>query len=183
MKRLTLFSALLCLLPRAAIAHVVLDPPSAPSGAYFAGFFRVAHGCGGAPTTSVTVEIPRTVMMAKPQPKPGWTLSVAREKLPVPIKGEGGAQITERVVSVTWSGTLADENFDQFGLLVKLPAAAGMLYFPVTQTCETGAVHWSDIPAKGQAWHDVPHPAPVLHMSPKSEDAHMHMNMNMPMGN
>jgi uncharacterized protein YcnI len=147
-----------------AAAHVVLAEPSASPGAYYAGFFRVSHGCDGSPTTAVRIEIPSSIVMAKPQPKPGWTLTVEKAPLPKPVKGEGGAVLSERVSAITWRGRLGPEEFDQFGVMVKLPAEAGPLYFPTVQTCETGEVRWTDIPAVGQAWRDVPHPAPVLNL-------------------
>jgi hypothetical protein len=145
-----------------AAAHIVLAEPSAAPGAYYAGFFRVSHGCDGSPTTSLRIEVPAAIMSAKPQPKPGWTLKVENAPLAKPVPGEGGAMLTERVSAVTWTGRLGAEEFDQFGLMVKLPSGEGPIYFPAVQTCEKGETRWTDIPAAGQAWHDVPHPAPVL---------------------
>jgi uncharacterized protein YcnI len=152
-----------------AAAHIVLAEPSASPGAYYAGFFRVSHGCGASPTIALRIEIPAAIMTAKPQPKPGWTLSVEKAALAKPVPGEGGAMLTERVTAITWKGRLGAEEFDQFGVMVKLPAGEGPLYFPAVQTCESGEARWTDIPAPGQAWHDVPHPAPVLQLSPAGQ--------------
>ncbi len=154
-----------------AAAHIVLATPQADSGAYYAGFFRVSHGCEGSPTVSIRISIPEGVESAKPQPKPGWTLTVEREDLARPIQGEGGP-VTSRVTAITWTGELADDQFDQFGIMMKLPAAAGPLYFPAQQTCRDGARDWVQIPADGQAWGALESPAPVLTLSAPAPDPH-----------
>ena len=162
-------SALALAAAGAAQAHIVLSPDHAPAGGYYAVAFRVSHGCDGSPTTALRVEVPAAVLTAKPQPKPGWTLQIERESLATPVKGEGGRAITQRVKAITWTGRLPDDEFDTFGITVKLPAGAAPLYFPAVQTCEAGATRWTDIPAPGQAWHAVPHPAPVLTPEPAGE--------------
>lgn len=160
MKKLIALSALI--LPATAGAHVVFDQPQAAAGGYYAGFLRVTHGCGDSPTLSVRVELPAGVVSAHPQPKPGWTLRIERAPLAAPIKGEGGAAITTRVVAVSWTGRLPADEFDQFGLALKLPDAAGPLYFPTTQRCEQGVNAWTAIPASPEQWHATPSPAPML---------------------
>lgn len=74
--------------------------------------------------------------------------------------------------AVVWRGRLPDDQFDDFGLMLKLPAAAGPLYLPAIQTCDGAEVRWTDIPAPGQAWHDAPHPAPVLMLEAAPLDEH-----------
>ncbi len=156
-----------------AEAHIVLAEDHAGAGGYYAGYFRVGHGCEGRATTSIRVSLPESVITARPQAKPGWTVTVEKAALAQPAKGEGGHDLTERVAAVTWTGTLDPDFFDEFGLLMKLPDAAGALYFPTVQRCGDAEIAWTDIPAAGQAWHDVPHPAPVLTLAAASEhDAH-----------
>jgi len=145
-------------------AHVVLNPGQAAPGAYYAGAFRVSHGCSGSPTVALKVTIPAGVVTAKPRPKEGWTLTIEREPLAQPVTGEGGQTIRERVKAVTWRGRLPDDEFDEFGLMLKLPDAAGPLYFPAVQTCETGETRWVEIPAPGAARPATP--APVLEVTP-----------------
>lgn len=145
-----------------ASAHVVFAEPEAAPNSYYAGFLRVSHGCGDSPTRSVRVEIPEGINIARPQPKPGWTLQVERAPLATPIRSEGGHEITERVTAIIWTGDLPADQFDQFGIMMRLPDEPGPLYFPVTQTCAVGAQTWSEIPPPGAAWHSVPRPAPVL---------------------
>jgi hypothetical protein len=148
--------------PVAASAHIVFATAQAPAGTSFVGALRVGHGCGGSATTSLRVEIPEGVTGAKPQAKPGWTINVEHMPLKTPVPSEGGRMVSERVSAVTWTGVLPDDQFDDFAVQLKLPKTAGVLYFPATQICQAGRAEWKDIPAAGQAWHDVAHPAPVL---------------------
>lgn len=156
-----------------AQAHVVFAEPEARPNSYYAGFLRVSHGCGASPTRAVRVEIPEGVNIARPQPKPGWTLEIERAPLAAPIPSEGGA-IMERVTAITWRGDLPADQFEQFGIMMRLPDRAGPLYFPVIQTCAEGEERWTQIPAVGAAWHSVSRPAPVLTLSAPAPDPHAH---------
>ncbi|HEX8900753.1 YcnI family protein [Vitreimonas sp.] len=164
--------ALALSLTSTAYANVVFAEAEAAPNAYYAGFLRVSHGCGASPTRSVRVEIPEGVNIARPQPKPGWTLEIERAALATPIASEGGA-ITERVTAITWRGELPADQFEQFGVMMRLPAQSGPLYFPVIQSCAEGEQRWTQIPAAGAAWHSVPRPAPVLKLSAPTE-SHAH---------
>ena len=84
-----------------------------------------------------------------------------RRPLAEPIRTEGGVQ-RDRVTAVTWRGRLEADQFDQFGIMLKLPATGAQLYFPTVQTCQAGERRWTQIPAAGAAWNSVPNPAPVL---------------------
>ncbi|MGN6149445.1 MAG: YcnI family copper-binding membrane protein [Rhizomicrobium sp.] len=132
-----------------ASAHVVLTQTSAKGGSSAVAAFRVTHGCDGAPTTALRIAIPESVVSARPQPKPGWTLSLDRNG--------------DRVTAITWSGgTLPSDEFDEFSVLLKLPKDAGPLVFPATQTCGKGVEQWNEIPQAGQNPHALKNPAPVL---------------------
>ena len=163
----------------AAGAHITFADPGADpgakagakAGAYYAGFLRVSHGCAGSPTVSIRVAIPDSVSSARPQPKPGWTLSVEKAPLPKPVRAEGGGEVRDRVTAITWTGRLEADQFDQFGIMLKLPDATGPLYFPTVQRCAAGRTEWTTIPAPGQPWHSVDHPAPVLEVSAGGGDA------------
>jgi copper(I)-binding protein len=73
------------------------------------------------------------------------------------------------VKTVTWAGgKLLNEYFDEFVLSVFLTDAlepGSRIYFPVTQTCETGSMSWSEIAAAGQDPHALKAPAPMLHLA------------------
>src|SRR5262245_27571645 len=151
-----------------ARAHVTLERNEAPADSFFNALLNVAHGCEGSPTLKVRVRIPEGVIGVKPQPKPGWELAVRKEKLAQPIVEGHGRTITEVVAEVTWTGKLLDENFDQFGIHMKLPNKPNeTLYFPTVQECETGVHRWIEIPAAGKSRGDYKEPAPFLRLTPK----------------
>lgn len=153
--------------PTCGIAHVVFSDQQAQAGGYYTGFLRVGHGCGDSPTVALRVSIPEGVISAKPQPKPGWTLQIDKVPLAKPITSEGGAQVTERVSAITWLGKLPVDQFDQFGLSLKLPGIAGPLYFPTVQRCEKGENAWITIPPSPEQWHRESRPAPMLMLQPE----------------
>lgn len=156
-----------------AQAHIVFAPAEAPAGSYYAGEFRIGHGCFDAATTAVRITIPGDVLIARPRPKPGWTIEIERTPLPAPVMSEGREQ-RERVAAITWRGQLPSDQFDGFGLMLKLPAGrTGSLYLPVRQTCDKDAVEWSEIPAVGQNWGALKHPAPVIELKPVGS-SHIH---------
>jgi uncharacterized protein YcnI len=153
-------AALLLLgLPVAAAGHVVLAPDTSPAGAYYAGVLRVGHGCDGAATTELHVTIPAAAKDAKPQPKPGWTVTVERD--------------SGRVTGLRWTGLLPAEQFDSFGIMLVLdPAVTGTVYLPVVQRCGDTEKRWTQIPESGAAWTSVPSPAPRLIVSPAMPEQH-----------
>lgn len=148
--------------------HVVLTQRTAPADSYFRAAFVVPHGCDGAATTAVTVWLPETVLIAKPQPKPGWQVRIERVTLERPVPGPHGTQIKERVAKITWSGgSLPDDHFDEFAVQVRLPAESGTLYFPVEQICGDRRRRWSELPAPHQKPSELESPAASLAVTPK----------------
>lgn len=121
--------AVLGLFGASATAHVVLATGEAEAGSYYAGAFRVGHGCGSSPTVALRVDMPDGVESARPQPKAGWTVEIERAG--------------ERVRALTWRGRLEADQYDEFGVLMHLPADGEGLTFRVTQTCESGAAEWA----------------------------------------
>lgn len=146
---------------RVAAAHIVLTTPEAPAGSYYKAVFQVPHGCDGAATTALAVELPEGVVIAKPAPKPGWRLAIDREPLAQPVTNEGH-RLTERPKLIRWEGgRLPDEEFDEFTMVVRLPSEPGRLYFPVIQHCGAAEVGWVQRPDPGSAARP-PHPAPSV---------------------
>jgi len=135
-------AAALALSATQAIAQVALSQSSFEAGVNFAAFFKVERGCGAAPTTALRVQIPEGVSVLELPEKPGWTLNTER----------AGARVT----AVTWQGHLESAQRDQFGLLVKLPAKPGPVYFATVQRCEAQEIRWTDVPPAAA------HPAPKL---------------------
>jgi copper(I)-binding protein len=146
-------AALATLLSSPVHAHIVADPAVAQPGSYFRTLLRVGHGCGaGKPTTAIRVTIPEGVANASAQPKPGWEIMVETTKLAQPIDAGHGRKTDTVVSAISWrGGSLPNEQFDEFGLVLKLPDAPGQqLWLPVVQTCAGGETRWDQIPAAGQ---------------------------------
>ncbi len=157
MKRLIL--AVMLAMPVAASGHIVLAPGTSPADGYYAGALRIGHGCDGAATTELRVEIPAAARDAKPQPKPGWTVTIERD---------GG-----RVTALRWTGALPADQFDSFGVMLVLdPAAVGRVYLPAVQRCGAVEKRWTQLPAAGAAWTSVPMPAPMLVIAPAANAPH-----------
>jgi uncharacterized protein YcnI len=140
-------------------AHVTLADPSAPAGSTQVERFRVGHGCSGSPTTALRIEFPQGIVSAKPQPKPGWIVDIEH--------------VGERVSAITWKGgALASDMFEDFVVLIKLPAEPGTLLFPATQTCESGVENWI-APPDGHPKN----PAPMLNVTAPNSRAMPGMDM------
>ena len=145
-----------------ASAHVVLAPADATAASYNAGEFRVGHGCGNAATTAVRVEIPEAIPVARARPKPGWTIEVERAPLPAPVISEGKEQ-RDRVAAITWRGNLPADQFDGFGIMLKLPSGpTAPLPISVRQSCGSVTVDWNELPKAGIGRGELKYPAPVL---------------------
>jgi periplasmic copper chaperone A len=140
---LSVLGALLIFSPAHANAQVALSQSSFEAGVNFAAFFKVERGCGTAPTTALRVQIPEGVSVVQLPEKLGWTMNTE--------------WAGPRVTAVTWQGRLESAQPDQFGLLVKLPAKPGPLYFAAVQRCGAQEIRWTDVPPASTA-----HPAPKL---------------------
>ena len=168
-------AAVLAALASPALAHVSLSPASAPAGTYFFGQLRIAHGCAGSDTIAIKVEIPDAITVAKPQAKNGWSVETEDTPLDRPIQVDG-RPVDSRISSITWRGDLKDSEWDELGLMAKLPPAPGVLVFPVTQTCAQGEVKWNELPTAANP-HPA-HPAPTLTVTPTAGDDIAGMNMS-----
>ena len=163
-----LAAALAVLAGAPAAAHVTLEAEKAPADSSYKAVLRVGHGCDGAATTRIRVQIPLGVRQAKPMPKPGWELTTVIEKLPEPYDWYG-TMITEEVREIAWSGgKLPDAFYDEFVFRARLPDEPGaVISFPVVQECETGVHRWIEIPEPGKSADDYAEPAPQLTLTPK----------------
>ncbi len=179
-KSLALFAAL-TLLSTPSYAHVTANPDNGAAGDYFQTSFRIAHGCeGDSATTSVHIKIPAGFASVRAQAKPGWNVSVLKHKLAKPIPAGHGKMSDEEVTDVIWSGgNLPDDQYDEFGILTKLPDAPQTLWFPVIQECKSGKNEWVQIPSKGQEWHDLKNPAPFVRVGKKAAMDHDMSGMDM----
>ena len=148
-------SAVFLSITGAASAHssVQLYGSTPTASGYGQMFVRIPHGCAGAATDTIKVQIPAGFASVKAQAKAGWSVST--------VKADG-----KNVSEVTWSGgNLPDSNFDDFGLSVKFPATAGTYYVPVVQLCGASSVAWTQIPAAGEDSHSLASPAPSVEVN------------------
>jgi periplasmic copper chaperone A len=156
-----------------ASAHVFITDGSAiVGGGYGTEFtFRVPHGCGGAATDSLEVQIPAGVTSVKPKQLAGWTIDVVSTPPVLPSMAPGASFTDEQmdamnapvVTSVKWSGgSLPDDEYADFQLSAIFPEAPGPIAFPTVQTCGDTQVAWIEIPAAGQDPETLEHPAPTV---------------------
>ena len=129
MQRIALILAVLAL-PGAALAHVTAAPNAVEAGSRPQVSFRVGHGCEGAATTALKIDIPAGVEEARPRPVAGWTLEIAKDK-------DGHA------TSITWRGKLPDDQFDAFEIAFRAPDKETKLTFAALQTCGAKHAEWS----------------------------------------
>ena len=161
--RAVLGAGLLVLSASAAFAHAALERKEASPNAAYRGVVQIMHGCGGSPTTRVSVTIPEGVVGAKPMPKPGWQVTTEKGPYARAYQSFHGT-VSEGVKTITWSGgSLPDDQIDEFTFFARVSdafAPGATVYFPVQQDCLAGSYAWSDIPAAGQSAHDLKSPAP-----------------------
>jgi len=143
-------AVLASLTPVSAHATVQLYGSTPTAGGYGHMFLRIPHGCeGGLATDTIKVQLPAEFSAVKPQAKSGWNVAVTKA--------------TGQPTEVVWSnGSLADANFDDFGISVKYPSTAGTYAIPTVQYCGTSSVAWIEVPAAGQDPHSLAKPAPTV---------------------
>ena len=151
-----------------ASAHVSLANKEAAPNASYRAILQVPHGCDGAATTLVRVQIPEGVIGARPMPKAGWTLTTTKGAYAKPYENHGRT-VTEGVKEIVWSGgSLADEHFDEFTFTATIATDGGVakvVYFPTVQQCTKGEAAWTEIPSGQQTSRDLKKPAPALRIS------------------
>jgi uncharacterized protein YcnI/copper(I)-binding protein len=148
-----------------AFAHVTLATGEARAGTYYKAVFQVPHGCDGAATQTIRIQIPEGVIGVKPMPKAGWTLNITRGAYAKSYQSHGKA-VTEGPKEIVWSGgSLSDDNYDEFVFTSFLagdfrPGQA--ISFPTVQQCAKGEVRWDQVASDGQNPHSLKSPAPML---------------------
>ncbi len=155
-----------------ASAHVHVDG-DATVGGYAVLTLRAPTESDTASTVGLTITFPSDTPLtyAATQPKTGWTATVTTADLAEPLTDDEGNTTTSYVASVTWTATgdgIAPGEFDTFAVQVGTIPDVEELVFPVAQSYSDGTVvDWDEI-ASGDAEPD--HPAPVLTVSPASDD-------------
>jgi uncharacterized protein YcnI len=134
---------LVMLMPRVAYAHVTVLPVTVPVATTQVFTIRVPTE-RDVPTTSVRIEFPPELLVARFAPMPEWTREVEQD-------GAG------RIVAATWSGgAIGADEYQDFVFLGRTPREPGVLTFNAYQTYEGGeTVAWVEPP-------DQNHPAPTV---------------------
>jgi uncharacterized protein YcnI len=145
-------------------ATVQLYGGSPKADGYGAMWLRIAHGCEDAKgnplaTTRVVVVLPgdQAWQSARPQQVGGWK---ARRQ----IMKSGEIRLSWRA---TAGHALADAEFQDFGVSVKYPKAAGTYGIPTTQYCGKVRLAWTETPGAG-----VAHPYPTVTVAAASGSGH-----------
>ena len=125
-------------MPLSASAHVGASADTTAAGSYAVITFSVPHGIDGAPTQSVAIEIPESLISVTPTVNPNWTISLTEVPLEPAVEDQ-----TERVSVVTYTAKdapLDAHQRDTFALSVRLDGEEGdVLAFRTTQTSPDGA--------------------------------------------
>jgi uncharacterized protein YcnI len=153
--------------PLAAQAHVTATPDAqATAGGYGTLTFAFSHGCDGASTTALDIEIPDGMSSVAATIEPGWSVEVVRD-------GEDGP--VERVI-YTADEAVPDGLRSAVTLGVQYGADAGgqTLAFPVTQICEVGETAWVEIAEDGEDPHELDSPAPTVTVTEAAADGGDH---------
>jgi uncharacterized protein YcnI len=157
--------------PAAAAAHVTANPSEAATG-YGYTEFRVPHGCDGAATTSVTVQIPAGITSVKPEAVAGWKVSTKEGTLPEPVD-VFGESVTEGVTEISWTGgPLPDSQLQNFGVsfFASESLAGETAWFRVVQQCSEGVHRWVEIPIEGEEEPEEPAPGIAILASDGGEE-------------
>ncbi|MCZ7417597.1 MULTISPECIES: YcnI family protein [unclassified Streptomyces] len=152
-----------------ALAHVTVDPKTAPGGGYATVDFKVPNERDDASTVKLEVTLPKEhpLSSAMPEPVPGWDVEVEEAKLDTPLEVHG-KKIDEAPSKITWTATdsgIAPGTFQRFPVsLGRLPEDADRLVFKAIQTYDGGeVVRWIEVPEEGGEEPDSP--APVLSLT------------------
>jgi uncharacterized protein YcnI len=152
-----------------ASAHITFENKEVKPGATVKFVLRIPHGCAGAATTGLRVALPEALSEAKPQPKPGWTLSLVTDDVQNASAQAGDAHAaTGKVREISWTGgRLEDAHYDEFVFRATVTkTASGRIFVPVVQQCDGGTERWIDIPSDGGSSEDLKFPAPSVRVQP-----------------
>lgn len=156
-----------------AAAHITLATAEATVGSTFRAVLVVGHGCAGAATTAIRVQIPEGFYNVKPMPKAGWQLETVTNAYATPFDNHG-TTLTEGVTEISWSGgELPDAYFDEFvfrGTFGAALEADSTFYFPVLQICGDKEDAWIDTSGNP----DAEMPAPSVTLTEPQASAHHH---------
>lgn len=160
--------ALVLAVPLAASAHVTINPDQAEPGGWTYVTFRAPNESASASTVELQVHLPTDTPFTSVtyQATPGWTTTVATEKLPAPVTVSGNtvSEAPATVVIRADAGGIAPGQFQTFTLALGPVPDVGHVVIPVTQTYSDGTVvEWRATPEQ-VGKDDTLEPAPVLYI-------------------
>ena len=159
---ISIFTLVAAGLAETASAHITLEGEEAAADSSYKAVLRVPHGCEGAATTAIRVQIPEGLIVAKPMPKAGWTIEL-KEGDYAKSYDYFGDPVTKGVKEIAWTGgNLPDKFYDEFVFRVRITSFAlgTKIYLPVVQECGSAADRWIEIPEAGKSEDDYEYPAP-----------------------
>jgi len=155
-----------------AQAHVTLEQEEATPDSSYKAVLRVPHGCEGAATNAVRVQIPEGLIMAKPMPKADWQIEL-KEGAFAKTYDYYGTPVTKGVQEIAWTGgNLPDNFYDEFVFRVRVTGfmPGTKIHLPVVQECGSAVERWIEIPEAGKSEDDYEYPAPGFTIiAPKAE--------------
>lgn len=167
LRQVLMSTGLVVVLASPAMAHIGLAHSEAVVGSTFRATLVVGHGCSGAATTQVRVQIPEGFYNVRVMPKADWKLDIVTGAYEQPFVSHG-TTLTEGVKEITWSGNeLPDSQFDEFVFRGTFGAdleAGTKFYFPVLQQCGDVEDAWIDTSGDDEAEF----PAPAVELQPAS---------------
>ena len=148
-----------------AWAHVTVSADDVAAGHDVKAVFRVPNERDDASTVRLEVSFPtdHPVGQAFVAPVPGWTATVRKRTLAVPVHAHDGGEITEVVESVGWQGgAIKPGEFLEFPVAIgPMPHDAEQLVFKAVQSySDASVVRWIEVPATSGP--QPRYPAPVL---------------------
>lgn len=128
-----------------AWAHVEADPVSVAADGAAVIDFGFHHGCDGAATTGLRIQIPAGVSQVVPQPVDGWTVAVSSTEF-------------------GWSGgSVPDGDAATFTADLLVSGQAGtVISFPTIQQCGSAEEAWVEIQEPGGAEPEMVAPSITL---------------------
>lgn len=130
-----------------AFAHVSVAPASVEAGQTWRGVVHVSHGCDGAPTTAVEVNLPATATQVRASASLGW-------------------QMQQSATKVAWTAepgnSLPVKEKGEFPLEFQAPRQTGPMWIGVTQKCGATAINWFDVPSQGTSTEGMKTPAALV---------------------
>ena len=142
-----------------ALAHVTIQPSEAVAGSFSCFVVRVPNEREDASTVKVEVKLPALAFVSF-EDAIGWDRKEKAGEFDEPLEAFG-QEITEGVLSVTWSGgEVQPGEFAEFGFSARMPDGDEDLVFEAVQTYSSGeVVEWAGA-------EDSEEPAPHLHAIP-----------------